>query len=132
MRAKKVLALILVAMLTIGMLVSCGSDKAAGTWKLTKASAGGQELTAEQLSATGMGEAKITLKDGKATVEMLGQTAEGTYKVDGDNVTISTSAASTSTDDASATSAAESITGTIKDNQLTIEQSGTSMTFEKQ
>lgn len=116
----------IVSIILVVSLVSCGSkDIAKGTWELIKGYSGDTEITAEQLQSAGIGGVTFTFKDGKVTIksESSSEESEGTYKLDGSNITITS-------DDAEG-----EIKGTIIDNELTIEQeqNGTSikMVFER-
>lgn len=114
-----VLALALVAVLT---LVGCGgsSDPMEGTWKLSGAKASGIEMTVDQLKAVQPNlDMTLECKDGKMkmTSPLLNGEGEGTYKVDGETVTIE--------------SDGESMEAKLKDGRLTIEVRGIELYLEK-
>lgn len=94
---KKSISIVLVFVMSAMLLVGCGgSSGAAGTYKMTKAEMNGQEMDMDTLSETLGGqtmEATITLKDdgnAEMAVNVLGQeqSANGTWKEDGDKIVI--------------------------------------------
>lgn len=77
----------------IMFLASCsGKDIVEGSWVITKAYAGETEVTAEQIQEAGIGGTTFTFDDGVVEIKMAGssEVSEGTYKLDGTNITIST------------------------------------------
>lgn len=119
---KRISAMLLATTMVLG-LASCGSsDPMEGTWKVNGGSAGGQEVTAEQLESFGM-DMTMECKDGKITVSMSqdgeeSQEGEGTYKVDGDKVTLESNG--------------DTMEGTLDGDTFTFEQSGVTLEMKKQ
>ena len=117
-----------IAVMGIGMimfLASCsGKDMAEGNWVITKAYAGETEVTAEQIQEAGIGGTTFTFRDGVVEIKMAGssEVSEGTYKLDGINITISTD------------SEEVEFKGTIVEDVLTIEDEELDMSliFEKE
>lgn len=114
-------------MMTAGMVVwlgACGgaksSDAAAGTWNLTKGYVGDQEVDMAKLQAAGIGGTTFEFANGTVRITVTGsdEVSEGTYTVEGNQVTIS------SVEDGI------SYTGTLKDDELTI--TGTSSEEENE
>ena len=68
----KVLALVVVAAIACLALASCG----------------GLSGTYENKGVFGLGATELTFKGNKITIETLGHEAEGTYKIDGDEIKI--------------------------------------------
>lgn len=88
---KRVLSVLFIVLLFSILLVGCGSKKKTDidntSWVLASAESLGIELTAE---AIGMTDFVIEFKtNGKVTVTADSETSEGTFEVDGDEVTIS-------------------------------------------
>ncbi len=137
---KRIVSLTLVVLMIAALFVGCGSDSVPGTYKLKKindksikefyeeiAKAAGVDLSTMGVDVNKMEDMiTITLKD-DGTVEMKGsfemdedaedQVATGTWTQDGDKVTI--------TVDGDAQEC------TFKSGELTITESGMSMTFAK-
>ncbi|GAA4292319.1 hypothetical protein GCM10023142_27590 [Anaerocolumna aminovalerica] len=116
---KRVLSVLFIVLLFSLLLVGCGSKKKTDidntSWVLASAESLGIELSAEEI---GMGEFVIEFKtDGKVTVTADGDTSEGTFKVDGDEVTIS--------------EGGETMVFTKDGNVLSIDQDGAVLNFEK-
>ncbi len=109
--------LLLSIILVVG-LVSCSSkDIAEGTWELTKGYSGEVEVTADQLQEQGIGGTTFTFKNGTVTIKMTASSeeSEGTYTVEGNNITISSA------------NEEGTIKGTIADKELTITDENTSL-----
>ena len=137
---KRIVSLTLVVLMIAALFVGCGSDSVPGTYKLKKindksikefyeeiAKAAGVDLSTMGIDVNKMEDMiTITLKD-DGTAEMKGsfemdedaedQVATGTWTQDGDKVTI--------TVDGKAQEC------TFKSGELTITESGMSMTFAK-
>jgi uncharacterized lipoprotein NlpE involved in copper resistance len=113
---KKKIVSILLCLVLVLSLVSCGNSKKKdaieGTWKLSKAYFGENEVTQEQLQSAGIGGTTFTFKDGEVTIETAStedtEVAEGQYSLSGSNVIISTKGEE------------GSYKGTLKDGELTI------------
>ena len=98
--------------------VTGGTDAMTGTWELSSAEASGITLSKEALSSMGLSESlTMEFNGGKFTANFAGETGEGTYKIDGDKVTM--------------TSEGEDMVGTLVDNELRIEESGATLIFTK-
>lgn len=110
---KKIGAFILSAGM-IFTLVSCSgsSDAVEGTWTLKSAYSGETEVTEEQLQSAEIGGTTFTFKDGKVEISVPSseELSEGTYTVEGNQVTISGDGEE------------DSFSGTIEDGKLTIKQ----------
>lgn len=133
---KKKIGAYIIGLGMIFSLAACSGGKANsvdGSWELTKGYSGDTEVTQEQLQKAGIGGTTFTFKDGKVEITTTGsgEVGEGTYKVEGDKVTISANEGSEESASGSAVGATE-FTGTVKDNQLTISQSdGVKLVFTR-
>jgi hypothetical protein len=126
MKMKKGLALILAAITALGIFAftACGGDSGiSGKYELDSAEASGITITKEDLISYGMDMSMEFKSGGKVTMSLNGEDGyEGTYKVDGDNITI--------TDDTEAV-----VEGTLSDGGKTITilepSSGVTMILKK-
>lgn len=93
MKKRKILALVMVALLSLGILVGCSGKKDAvtGKWNMTKAKYSGIEQSAEDLKMS----MTLNFKDGKVTVSTSSEGStddsllgESEYKLEGNKVTI--------------------------------------------
>ncbi|MBD5089827.1 MAG: hypothetical protein HDT30_13635 [Clostridiales bacterium] len=115
---KKKLGMLLFSIILVAGLVSCSSkDIAEGTWELIKGYSGEVEVTADQLQEQGIGGTTFTFKNGTVTIKMTASSeeSEGTYTVEGNNITISSA------------NEEGTIKGTIADEELTITDENTSL-----
>lgn len=106
------------------LLMGCSKDKGesvfVGTWTLLSVSeeSTGLEITGDQLTALGMENFTIELKKDGSLVATIGtETEEGTYTVEGTTATLTVDGSS--------------LTGELKDNQITIADSGAKIVLEK-
>lgn len=122
-RSKKALLVVVaLAMVAVLTLVGCSgsSDPMEGTWKLSGAKAAGVEMTVDQLKAVQPNlDMTLECKGGKMTLvsSLITGEGKGTYKVDGEKVTIE--------------SDGQSMEATLKDGRLTVEISGVELYLEK-
>ncbi len=116
---KRVVSVLLVVMVVV-TLVACGSSKIDGTWVSTAAKANGKEVKWSDLPAAAASK-KITLAfDGdKVTAEVAGNKADGTFKIDGDTVTLNDGKS-------------DIMTLKIEGDRLSLAQAGGFVYFEKQ
>ena len=121
MKTKKILAVVMVMMLSLCMLAGCKSDPVAGKWSMTKAKVGDIEQDASALGMAMM----LEFKDGKVNVHTkIGEDSQdatnedGTYKVDGNTVSIT---------DADGIA----MTATLDGNTMTLTQESVTFTLEK-
>ena len=85
---KKRLVVCLLCVAAVLCLCGCGS-KLEGKWEAVSVTQNGQEKKLSELGALASSfKISMTLEDGKATMEALGQKAEGTYKDNGDKVSV--------------------------------------------
>lgn len=115
---KKRLSNLLLCIILVVGLVSCSNkDIAEGTWELIKGYSGEVEVTADQLQEQGIGGTTFTFKNGTVTIKMTASSeeSEGTYTVEGNNITISSA------------NEEGTIKGTIADKELTITDKNTSL-----
>lgn len=115
---KKKLGMLLFSVILVAGLVSCSNkDIAEGTWELIKGYSGEVEVTADQLQEQGIGGTTFTFKNGTVTIKMTASSeeSEGTYTVEGNNITISSA------------NEEGTIKGTIADEELTITDENTSL-----
>lgn len=120
MKTSVLMSLFLVAALLLAACSSAtgGTDAMAGTWELSSAEASGITLSKEALSSMGLSDGlTMEFNGGKFTANFAGETGEGTYKIEGDKVTM--------------TSQGEDLVGTLVDNELHIEESGATLIFTK-
>lgn len=116
---KSALSVLSIVLLFSILLVGCGSKQKTDldntSWALASAESLGIKLTAEDL---GMTDFVIEFKtDGKVTVTTEGETTEGTFKVDGDEVTIS--------------EGGDTMVFTKDGDVMSIEEDGAILNFEK-
>ena len=122
---KRVAVLMLAVVMTVRALAGCGGGKdsspVVGTWKATEVEAMGVNVkVSEYLEQMGMGDVKMELSvkdDGKFSMDLMGQQAEGTWKYSGSTLTMTVDGS-----DAKAE---------YKDGKLTMEESGAKIIFEK-
>ena len=120
MKTPVLLSLFLAAAILLAACSSAtgGTDAMTGTWELSSAEASGITLSKEALSSMGLSESlTMDFNGGKFTANFAGETGEGTYKIDGDKVTM--------------TAEGEDMVGTLVDNELRIEESGATLIFTK-
>jgi uncharacterized lipoprotein YehR (DUF1307 family) len=116
---KKLALLFALVMVCATMLTACGggSKLADTTWTLTSVSVDDVEVTAEQMDET-FGESIITFEDNSVCkANFGGSEGEGTWKLDGDKVTI--------------TIDEEDMEAVLSDSELVMDLYGTKMTFTK-
>lgn len=118
---KKIVSLVAVLLLIATTLTACGGG-ISGKFKLTLVNVGGVSMEADgdAAKAAGFDKEKCYIDfSGKDSgkMEMMGETQDFTYTVDGKNITL--------------TADGETINGTIDGNKLTIEEQGMKMEFEK-
>lgn len=119
---KRVLTIVLAAVLLLSLLAGCGkADSALGIYKLSGAMGYSLEEFAEMTGATVETAQELFVielkKKGVMEVSLDGETETGTWKLDGETLTLE--------DDG------ETITGTLKDGVITIVMDGESMTLTK-
>lgn len=123
MKARKILALVMVALLSLGILVGCSGKKDAvtGKWNMTRAAYSSVEQSAEELGMA----MTLEFKDGKVTVitkdsqsDDSSNTGESDYKLDGNTVTITDTDGST-------------MTATIDGDTMTLVQGDVTFTLVK-
>lgn len=122
MKSKKVSLFFLAVIMTASLLTACGSktNAAVGTWKATTVEASGVSVSLADYEASTGTTLEITFdfkSDGTVTGNMNGETVDGTYTVDGSNVSI--------------TFDGETETLTIDGNQMTLESEGTKIILAK-
>jgi hypothetical protein len=91
-----------------------------GTYKFEKMIYGGMEIDNSMLSSYGLdlGEFSIEIKGDKATVVFYGESAEADVKIDGENITFTSSNGKV-------------LSGTIKGGEITISESGGQIVLSK-
>ena len=91
-----------------------------GTYKFEKMVYGGMEIDNSMLSSYGLdlGEFSIEIKGDKATVVFYGESAEADVKIDGENITFTSSNG-------------QVLNGTIKGGEITISESGGQIVLSK-
>ena len=91
-----------------------------GTYKFKKMLYGGMEIDNSMLSEYGLdlGEFSIEIKGDKATVVFYGESAEADVKIDGENITFTSSNG-------------QVLSGTIKSGEITISESGGQIVLAK-
>jgi major membrane immunogen (membrane-anchored lipoprotein) len=114
----QIVAIITILAISLVLLVGCGS-KLKGKYTLVSMSSGGVTVDAETIRGQGMNPDDMYLEfDGdKCKVSIAGENGEGTYKVEGKDITI------TIDDDPAS--------GTIDGKKITLTIGAQSMTFEK-
>lgn len=126
---KKVSGIIAVLLVVALALTACagggGSSQGAlsGTYKLSSAVVGGQEMTIEELQSNPSMESLTDLLDmsftfsgsNNVSMNIAGQSVDTTYTLNGETLTIDDGA----------------IEGTYQDDKITIEQSGITLIFAK-
>ena len=122
---KKQMMLLLAMILTVLTLAACGGSKISpvvGNWKATTVSVSGVSVDVDEyLKQSGNEDVKMEMvleKDNTMSINMAGQTGEGTWKLDGSTLT--------------RTLDGDSLDTTYEDGKITMDLSGVSMTLEKQ
>lgn len=122
---KKQMMLLLAMILTVLTLAACGGSKTSpvvGNWKATTVSVSGVSVDVDEyLKQSGNEDVKMEMvleKDNTMSINMAGQTGEGTWKLDGSTLTL--------------TIDGDSLDTTYEDGKITMDLSGVSMTLEKQ
>ncbi|MEI3176674.1 MULTISPECIES: lipocalin-like domain-containing protein [unclassified Candidatus Paralachnospira] len=122
---KKRMMLLLAMILTVLTLAACGGSKISpvvGNWKATTVSVSGVSVDVDEyLKQSGNEDVKMEMvleKDNTMSINMAGQTGEGTWKLDGSTLTL--------------TIDGDSLDTTYEDGKITMDLSGVSMTLEKQ
>ena len=128
MKMKKQIMVFLMALLMIAGLAGCGGSKsksAAGTYKMTKMGSGDMEMSAEEMSELFEMEVEMVLElkdDNSFTLDLGflgdGETANGTWKMDGDSLILSAEG--------------DEISVTYDGKTIVMDVEGESITFEKQ
>lgn len=120
-KMKKILTLMMSLVVALTLTACSGDSGISGTYELVQMKYNGIVVNPGDAlweQATGGKSATITLNnDGSCSADIYGQTGEGTYKEDGSTVTI--------------TIDGDALDFTINDDQLTAENSGVTMVFEK-
>ncbi len=122
---KRVAVLVLAVVMTVLALAGCGGKKGdspvVGTWKATAVEAMGVNVKVDEyLSQMGMSDMKMEMdikSDGKFSMDLMGQQADGTWKYSGSTLTLTVDGS-----DAKAE---------YKDGKITMEESGAKIIFEK-
>ncbi len=118
---KKILTLMMSLLVALTLTACSGDSGISGTYELVQMKYNGIVVNPGDTmweQATGGKSASITLNsDGSCSADIYGQTGEGTYEENGTTVTI--------------TIEGDPEDFTIKDNQLTAENNGVTMIFEK-
>ena len=122
---KKRMMLLLAMILTVLTLAACGGSKTSpvvGTWKATTVSVSGVSVDVDEyLKQSGNEDVKMEMvleKDNTMSINIAGQSGEGTWKLDGSTLTL--------------TIDGDSLDTTYEDGKITMDLSGVSMTLEKQ
>ena len=122
---KKRMMLLLAMILTVLTLAACGGSKISpvvGNWKATTVSVSGVSVDVDEyLKQSGNEDVKMEMvleKDNTMSINMAGQTGEGTWKLAGSTLTLSIDG--------------DSLDTTYEDGKITMDLSGVSMTLEKQ
>ena len=122
---KKRMMLLLAMILTVLTLAACGGSKISpvvGNWKATTVSVSGVSVDVDEyLKQSGNEDVKMEMvleKDNTMSINMAGQTGEGTWKLDGSTLTL--------------TIDGDSLDTTYEDGKITMDLSVVSMTLEKQ
>lgn len=120
----KIVAVCLTALLMLS-LVACGGKDYAGTYNFVSMNMGGQEITAEMMTAI-MPDSKIQLvlkDDGSFTMDAVmdpsaeADSEEGTWEEKDGNLILTVDG--------------QSVTATVKDGTITMSEDGVSMSFKK-
>ena len=120
---KKTIALLMTLMLGVLVLAGCGngaSNEAAlsGKYYVISVTEGEATVSEETLKAMGFDQMYFEfMEDGTFKGDIMGETGEGTFKVDGKNATLTVNG--------------EDAKGTIDGNKFTLEIDDTKMVFEK-
>ena len=119
---KRTFAIILAALMLLALLAGCGkADPNVGTYKLSGAMGYSLEEFAEMMGTTEEEAQDMFIFDlkekGVLEVTFDGETETGTWKVDGETLTL--------------VADGDTLTGTIKDDVITIDMEGESMTLTK-
>ena len=122
---KKRMMLLLAMILTVLTLAACGGSKISpvvGNWKATTVSVSGVSVDVDEyLKQSGNEDVKMEMvleKDNTMSINMAGQTGDGTWKLDGSTLTL--------------TIDGDSLDTTYENGKITMDLSGVSMTLEKQ
>lgn len=124
---KKRAMTLLLALAMIVSLAACGGGGGgpAGSYKMTKMNAAGMDMDIAQLTSLYGVDINVTLElksDGNFTLDMsalgTGQSVSGTWTSSGNTVTLSAEG--------------DDLDATLNGNTLVLEESGQSLTFEKQ
>ncbi|MGI6200089.1 MAG: lipocalin family protein [Christensenellales bacterium] len=122
MKKTQTTLLISVLLIVAMMMTACaggGTDAATGTWKLTSGEAQGITVSLDQLSQLGVNaDMTMEFKGGKFTANFNGEQGSGSYKIDGDTITMSENG--------------QEMTGTISGNEIKIDAGGATLIFTKQ
>ena len=117
--------LLLAMILTVLTLAACGGSKISpvvGNWKATTVSVSGVSVDVDEyLKQSGNEDVKMEMvleKDNTMSINMAGQTGDGTWKLDGSTLTL--------------TIDGDSLDTTYENGKITMDLSGVSMTLEKQ
>lgn len=119
---KKIVSLVAALLLIATTLTACGGKDITGTYKLSNVEAGGVSMEADGDAAKAAGfssdscSIELTSSD-SGKMNLMGQSKELTYSVDGNTVTI--------------TIDGEAQDATLDGNKLTMDLEGTKMVFEK-
>lgn len=120
---KKIVACLFVVVLSFAMLSGCSSKPSLdGTWKLTKSTMGDTEISVEKLKEFGVKVMELKLADGKITIDVGGETVEGTYTLDGKKITIKETGVENE----------NLMEGTIDGKELKINDGSMTLYFEKE
>lgn len=124
-QTKKLISVIFITALLCAIMAGCSDssdDPVVGTWEMTSVSAAGQEMTTAQfLEMANQTETPIITFNGDNTVDlnMLGQEGSGNWELNDDKYRVTDSTDS-------------SLDFELKDGVLSVQQSGATLTFEKQ
>ena len=122
---KRVAVLMLAVVMTVLALAGCGGGKdsspVVGTWKATEVEAMGVNVKVDEyLKQMGMDDMKMDMdikSDGKFSMDLMGQQAEGTWKYSGSTLTLTVDG--------------EDAKAEYKDGKITMEESGVKIIFEE-
>ena len=119
---KRLIAILLILIFSAAMLTACGDEDAGltGTYRLTEVTEGGETLDASLLLEFGLDISEFYvefLDNSRFRMVTFDESEEGTYKLDGNTLTLSADG--------------ETIPATINNNAITIELDETIMVFEK-
>ncbi|MCI9068947.1 MAG: DUF4923 family protein [Lachnospiraceae bacterium] len=122
---KRVAVLMLAVVMTVLALAGCGGggkdSPVVGAWKATEVEAMGVNVKVDEyLKQMGMDDMKMDMdikSDGKFSMDLMGQQAEGTWKYSGSTLTLTVDG--------------EDAKAEYKDGKITMEESGVKIIFEK-